>query len=78
MAIYPQNNENDTKWGKGGFGAMIRSMHSDKALAYCDGSSADEQTLLMQAEQEGMGGAQIQRKHLKTGREIWTVVGPGE
>lgn len=78
MAIYPQNNENDTKWGRGDFGAMIKSMTSDKPLAYCDGSGADEQELLLQAEQEGMAGADIHRKMLKTGREIWTVVGNQE
>lgn len=75
MAIYPQNNDNDTKWGRGGFGAMIKSMSSDKPLAYCDGSDSDEQELLKQAEDEGLGGAEIQRKSLKTGREVWTVIG---
>ena len=75
MAIYPQNNENDTKWGRGEFGAVIKSSSSDQPLAYCDGSDADEQELLLQAEEEGMTGVEVKRKAMKTGREVWTVVG---
>ena len=77
MAIYEQNNASDTKWGKGLYQVMIKSPTSDKPFGYCDGTPEDEQALITMAESEGVSQVVIQRKHLKTGREIWTVTGEG-
>ncbi len=77
MAIYPHSNETETRWGKGDFGAMIKSPTSDRPIAYCDGTTEDENTLIETAESEGLDAVRIERKPLKTGREIWTVVGEG-
>lgn len=77
MAIYPHSNETETRWGRGDFKAMIKSPTSDRPVAYCDGTTEDENTLIETAESEGLDGVRIDRKFLKTGREIWTVVGEG-
>lgn len=75
VAIYPHSNETETRWGRGDFQAMIKSPTSDRPVAYCDGTPEDEATLVETAEAEGLDSVRIDRKHLKTGREIWTVVG---
>lgn len=77
MAIYEQNNETDTKWGKGQLQVMIKAPRSDKPFGYCDGTAEDEQSLITMAEREGVSRVEIMRKVLKTGREIWTIEGEG-
>ena len=75
MAIHEHNNVTQTKWDKGGFKAMIKAPNNERPVGFCDGTPADESALVEMAELEGMTGVRIQRKNLKTGREIWTVVG---
>ena len=78
MAIHPYTNETETRWGRGDFGAMIRSPRSDKPLAYADGTAQDEAELVEQAELEGLTSVLVEKKHLKTGREVWTITGESE
>ncbi len=77
MSIYPHSNESETQWGRGNLQVMIKTERMDKPVAYCDGTKADEQELISQAESEGLSNVTIQKKTLKTGREIWTVTGDG-
>ncbi len=77
MAIYEHNNQNENLWGKGKYQVMIKSPHIDRPFGYCDGTSEDEQALVAMAESEGLEHVHIHRRHLKTGREIWTVQGEG-
>lgn len=77
MAIYEHNTQNETLWGKGKYQTMIKTPHMDRPFGYCDGTPEDEQWLMTMAEGEGLERVYIERKHLKTGREIWTVKGEG-
>lgn len=77
MAIYEHSNATETRWGKGDFKAMIKSPRAERPVGYCDGTPEDERELIQTAEREGLSGVYIQRKTLKTGREIWTVLGDG-
>ncbi|MEM1350055.1 MAG: hypothetical protein AAGI01_15960 [Myxococcota bacterium] len=72
MAIYPATNDTQTQWGKGGFGAMLMRPGITDAFGFCDGIEEDEQELLAQAEMEG-AEVRIDKKALKSGREVWTV-----
>jgi len=72
MAIYPANNETQTRWGKGDFGAMLMRPDITDPFGFCDGTSDDEQEILAQAEMEG-AEVRIDKKTLKSGREVWTV-----
>lgn len=75
MAIYSHSNETESRWGKGGFKAMICSSTSDRPMGYCDGTQEDEDELIKTAESEGLEDVYMHKKTLKTGREIWTVRG---
>lgn len=72
MAIEPHSNETQTKWDHGEFQVMIKSPQSSRPLGFCEGDKADEEEIVEQAMQEG-AEVVIDKKRLKTGREIWTV-----
>lgn len=72
MAIEPHNNETQTKWDHGEFQVMIKSPEMNRPIGFCDGDSADEQQIIEQAAREG-AEVEIDKKTLKTGRQIWTV-----
>jgi len=46
-------------------------------MGFCDGSAEDVAELQALAESEGADGMRIDKKTLKTGREIWTLHGGG-
>lgn len=77
MAIYEHNNQNESLWSKGQYQVMIKTPQSERPFGYCDGTNEDEASLIATAESEGMEQVSIMRKPLKTGREIWTVMGQG-
>lgn len=72
MAIDPHSNETQTKWDHGDYQVMVKSTQSDRPIGFCDGEPADEQQIIEQAMREG-AEVEIDKKVLKTGREIWTV-----
>jgi hypothetical protein len=72
MAIEPHSNETQTKWEHGEFQVMIKSPQSNRPIGFCDGDAADEAEIHEQAMHEG-AEVEIDKKLLKTGREIWTV-----
>ncbi len=78
MAIHPHNTQTETKWSKGLFQVMIRSPNWERPYGYCDGSSEDENSLLEMAQGEGLFDAQLQKRTLKTGRQIWTLTSSEE
>jgi len=41
-------------------------------MGFCDGSPEDVAELLSIAEAEGADNMKIHKKHLKSGREVWT------
>lgn len=72
VAIEQYSNETQTQWDRGGFQVMIMSEASDRPIGFCDGSDADEAEIQELAEGEGAEIA-IDKKLLKTGRQVWTV-----
>ncbi len=72
MAIEPHSNETQTKWDHGEFQVMIKSPRSRNPIGFCDGDKADEAQIHERAMREGTE-VTIDKKLLKTGREIWTV-----
>ena len=72
MTIEPFSNETQTKWDHEEFQVMIKSAGSSRPIGFCDGDPADEQSIRQQAAREG-AEVEIDKKVLKTGREIWTV-----
>ena len=75
MAIQPYNTNAENTWNKGGYRAMIRANGSERPFGYCDGNAEDEAALIAMAEGEGLEAVRIDKKSLKTGREVWTIVG---
>ncbi|MFP4600136.1 MAG: hypothetical protein ACLFVJ_17900 [Persicimonas sp.] len=72
MTIHSHNNETHTKWEHGDFQVMLKSPKESNPIGFCDGEKADEEEIRRQAMQEG-AEIVIDKKLLKTGREIWTV-----
>lgn len=71
--IHPYNSKSLAMWDRGELKVQILVPTSDRPVAYCDGTEADEAELREIAEAEGTELPTIKRKVLKTGREIWTI-----
>lgn len=74
--IHPYNNVTLNQWARGELQVQVLVPTSDRPIAYCDGTEADEAELRQIAESEGTELPTIHRKVLKTGREIWTIGEP--
>ena len=77
MTIERHNNETQTRWDHGEFGAMILSPENSTPIGFCAGTPSDEEEIIATATEEGVEVV-IDKKRLKTGREIWTVRPTGE
>ena len=75
--IYPHSNETQTRWDRGELQVQLLQPNNPRPLGFCDGTDADIAELREMAESEGADGFNIDRKVLKTGREIWTLRGDG-
>ncbi len=70
--IHPYNNQNQTRWDRGDFKVQLLVPNNTRPIGFCDGTREDIAELESIAETEG-ASAQISKKVLKTGREIWTL-----
>lgn len=73
--IYPYNNDTQTRWDRGEFQVQLNVPDNTRPMGFCDGSDADLAELREIAETDGAEGMRIEKKILKTGREIWTLHG---
>ena len=73
--IYPYDNAAQTRWDRGELKVQINVPGNSRPMAFCDGSAEDLAELRAIAEREGIDDASIDKKVLKTGREIWTLGG---
>jgi len=71
--IYPYSNATQTRWDRGDFKVQLNAPDNTRPMGFCDGSDADVAELSAVAESEGAEGMRIEKKVLKTGREIWTL-----
>ena len=71
--IYPHSNETQTRWDRGGYRVQLNVPNRPQPIGFCDGTDADASELRASAEEEGAEGFRIERKQLKSGREIWTL-----
>ncbi len=74
--IYPHSNETQTRWDRGELQVQLAQPNNPRPLGFCDGTAEDAAELRSIAESEGADDFMIQKKVLKSGREIWTL-GPG-
>ncbi|MDB4985999.1 MAG: hypothetical protein JWN04_1177 [Myxococcaceae bacterium] len=73
--IHPYDNKTQTLWDRGEFKVQLIKQNSTRPMGFCDGSAEDLAALRELAESEGAEGMEIQKQTLKSGREIWTLVG---
>ena len=73
--IHPYDNSTQKRWDRGELKVQLNQPNNPRPIGYCDGSPEDVNELLSIAEAEGVYDAKINRKILKTGREIWTLGG---
>ena len=73
--IHPYDNSTQKRWNRGELKVQLNQPDNPRPIGYCDGSPEDVNELLSIAEAEGVYDAKINRKILKTGREIWTLDG---
>jgi hypothetical protein len=74
--IYPFNNATQTRWDKGELKVQLLLPENSRPMGYCDGTEADLAELKSMADAEN-STLTVDKKVLKTGREIWTVRGAG-
>lgn len=74
--IHPYDNATQTRWDRGEFRVQLILPNSSRPMGFCDGSPEDIAEIHAIAEAEGTA-VTIQKKHLKSGREIWTLGGAG-
>ena len=77
LMIYPYDNATQTRWDRGELKVQLNQPNNTRPIGFCDGSAEDMAKLLSIAEAEGAEDVKIHKKHLKTGREIWTLGGAG-
>jgi hypothetical protein len=75
--IYPYGNETQTAWDQGDYKVRLDLPNNPRPMGFCDGSEEDLAELRAIAEAEGAEEMRIEKKVLKTGREIWTLHGGG-
>ena len=73
--IYPHSNETQTRWDHGDYKVQLSLPNNPRPIGFCDGSAADVSELAERAEAEGAESMRIEKKVLKSGREIWTLHG---
>ena len=73
--IHSYSNETQTRWDRGEFTVQLNQPNSTRPMGYCDGSEADVSELREMAESEGTEEMRIEKKTLKSGREVWTLYG---
>ena len=71
--IHPYDNASQTRWDRGEFKVQLNLPNNSRPMGFCDGSPEDEAELRSIAESEGADDVTIDKKHLKSGREIWTL-----
>jgi len=71
--IHPYSNETATHWDRGDFKVQLMVPGNSRPMGYCDGTEEDVAELASMAESEDAGAMRIEKKTLKTGREIWTL-----
>jgi len=71
--IYPYTNETQTRWDRGELQVQLLVPTNTRPIGFCDGTDADEAEIRDRAEEEGAEDFRIERKQLKSGREIWTM-----
>ena len=65
-------NESQTRWDHGEFQVMLKSPNARQPIGFCDGGKKAEEAIHQRAMKEG-AEVEIDKKKLKSGREIWTV-----
>jgi hypothetical protein len=72
--IYPYSNATQTAWDHGDYQVQLTLPNNPRPMGFCDGSAADVAELREIAQQED-SEMRIEKKRLKSGREIWTLHG---
>ena len=75
--IHPHNDDTQTRWDRGDFKIQLLKTGSSRPVGFCDGTAADLAELRSMAEAEGADELVLQKKVLKSGREVWTIGGSG-
>ncbi len=73
--IYPYDNASQTRWDRGELQVQLNAPNNPRPMGFCDGTQEDLAELSAIAEAEGAEQVSIQKKLLKSGREIWTIGG---
>ena len=71
------SNETQTRWDRGDSKVQLNQPNNTRPMGFCDGSDADIAEMQEMAESEGADEMRIDKKLLKSGREIWTLHGGG-
>lgn len=61
------------RWNRGEYQVQLMIPRRERPLGWCDGTPEDEAELRAEAEGEGEAAVEIERRILKTGRQIWTL-----
>lgn len=73
--IHKHSNETQTRWDRGEFQVQLVVPGNAQPIGFCDGTKEDLAELTAMAEAEGAYDVRIEKKTLKSGREIWTLGG---
>ncbi len=74
--IHKYSPENERRWNRGEHQVQLNIPGQTRPMGYCDGTQEDEDELREIAESEDVEDLPIDKRFLKTGRQVWTIGHP--
>ena len=75
--IHPYNDETQTLWDRGVLAVQLVHASEPRTIGFCDGTAADAAEFRRIARARDGDRLVLVRRVLESGREVWTLGGPG-
>ena len=71
--IHPYSDDGLRRWNRGEYAVQLLVPQRQRPYGWCDGTDEDEAALRALSEGEGEAALEIDKRVLRTGRQVWTL-----
>jgi hypothetical protein len=71
--IHPYSDDGLRRWNRGEYQVQLLVPSRERPYGWCDGTDEDEAELRARSDEEGEAALQIDKRLLRTGRQVWTL-----